>query len=205
MLRNSVFLVVLLLINGRLGHCDDHEDEVTSILDLLKADVEDPVEAVEPEVDESSEEVPSQDDPLKSLEDSMFALLNLNSNETEQIKADILSELPKPRQRFRLVVPSAKGAMKKGMSGARRMQMSPAARQPQGKSPSQRLRFWAEKCTKQNPFCEMSAQECLDLFPGMEAYATMNAMAKRFLDCCRCHVNFKCKFPIDDGNDVLFG
>lgn len=205
MLRNSVFLVVLLLINGRLGYCDDHEDELTSILDLLKAVTEYPVEAVEPEVDEPSEEAPSQDDALKSLEDSMLALLNLNSNETEQIKTDILSALPKPRQRVRFVGSSAKGAMKKGMSGARRMQMSPAARQPQGKSPGQRLRFWADKCTKQNPFCEMSAQECLDLFPGMEAYATMNAMAKKFLDCCRCHVNFQCKFPVDDGDNILFG
>jgi len=197
MMKFPALLVVLLLINGRLGHCDDHEEnKILNHWENAVEALEAMDEAVEESPEESSEEAPSNEDPLKALENSMLELLELSSNETEKIKADILSQIPKPPKGMKLVPANAQRMM---VAGPRKM--SSGNKKPTGRSAQQKIRFWANKCTKQNPFCDMSAQECLELFPGMEAYISMDARAKRFLDCCRCHINYQCNFPTDIGNN----
>lgn len=190
MLKISSFLLVLVLITGRNGYCQDVPSEPdTEVLTEFAPDFD---FTEEDEQDGGSEEM-QVIDPLQLIKFSMVETLGLSVDETELISAHISGPRPGKPVIGAKGKPMGKSAPNKPM-GARRMASAMPEKQARGSVQSQ-IAMWSKRCTEQNSFCDMSPEECLNLFPGIEAYLQKTPETIKFLTCCRCHVNFQCKFP----------
>jgi len=196
MLTTSVFLTILLMLNGNYVQCEEE------ILDI-EADMNQDLEVQENDHNESEDLlsifVTGNEELFSSINETML------QNIQKQIYSPQKSKLSKPKQ----PEPGAGGKNRKDRKKPKgKPMMTSAASRSSSSRIHNKIAVMKSRCTKVNKYCDMHPTECfVQYWPGSDDFVQFRGTTKMFLDCCTCHAIYNCDFEADinSNGQLVFG